>query len=142
MTDSEKHWISRTVSQLTQFKSGSLWKIIVLNESLLLDHSQLIKEGLAIATHLRTNGLPPPHKLRHDRYGFVNGYRRCTLDGWYGEFVGRKEVKSTDRSAKATYTAFDHGHELHVLVDLKLNFTCCLNNDHGQSAHSPGIPVI
>ena len=66
-----------------------------LERDLLLDHSQLIKEGLAIARHLRTSGSPPPHKLRHDRYGFVNGYRRCTLDGWYEEYVGRKEANST-----------------------------------------------
>jgi len=71
-----------------------------LERDLVLDHSQLIKEGLAIAGQLRTNGSPPPHKLRHDRYGFVNGYRRCTLDGWYEEYVGRKEVKSTHRSTK------------------------------------------
>jgi len=74
-----------------------------LERDLLLDHSQLIKEGLAIARHLRTNGSPPPHKLPHDRYGLVNGYRRCTLDGWYEEFVGRKEVKlAPHRSATAT----------------------------------------
>ena len=60
-----------------------------LERELLLDHSQLIKEGLAIVRQLRTNGSPPPHKLRHDRYGFVNGYRRCTLDGWYEEFKPR-----------------------------------------------------
>ncbi len=69
-----------------------------LERELLLDHSQLIKEGLAIARQLRTDGSPPPHKLRHDRYGFVNGYRRCTLDGWYEEYLGRKEVKPTHRS--------------------------------------------
>jgi len=64
-----------------------------LERDLLLDHPQLIKEGLAIARQLRTNGSPPPHKLRHDRYGFVNGYQRCTLDDWYEVYEGRKEVK-------------------------------------------------
>ena len=72
-----------------------------LERDLLLDHSQLIKEGLALARQLRTIGSQPPHKLRHDRYGLVNGYRRCTLDGWYQEYVGRKEVKSTHRSTMA-----------------------------------------
>ena len=77
-----------------------------LERDLLLDHSQLIKEGLAIARHLRTNGSPPPHKLPHDRYGLVNGYRRCTLDGWYEEFVGRKEVKFSAASfGDGNYTA-------------------------------------
>ena len=69
---------------------------------LLLDHPQLIKEGLAIARQLRTSRSPPPHKLRHDRYGFVNGYRRCTLDGWYEEYVGRKDV---DLAASGSVTA-------------------------------------
>ncbi len=69
-----------------------------VERDLLLDHSQLIKEGHAIARQLRNNGSPPPHKLRHDRYGFVNGYRRCTLDGWYQEYVERKEAKPTHPS--------------------------------------------
>ncbi len=60
-----------------------------LERELVLDHSQLIKEGHAIARQLRTSGSLPPHKLRHDRYGFVNGYRRCTLDEWYEEFKPR-----------------------------------------------------
>jgi hypothetical protein len=64
-----------------------------LERDLLLDHPQLIKEGLAITRHLRTNGSPPPHKLPHDRYGSVNGYRRCSLDDWYEEYVGRQDVK-------------------------------------------------
>ncbi len=72
-----------------------------LERDLLLDHRQLIKEGLAIARQLRTDGLPAPHKLRHDRYGFVNGYLRCTLDDWHEKYVGRKEVKPPHRSATA-----------------------------------------
>lgn len=64
-----------------------------LERDLLLDHPQLIKEGLAIARNLRTTGSPPPHKLRHDRYGFVNGYHRCTLDDWYEKYLGRQEIQ-------------------------------------------------
>ena len=75
-----------------------------LERDLLLDHAQLIKEGLAIARQLRINGSPPPHKLRHDRYGFVNGYRRCTLDGWYEEYVGRKEADLTSHRTTTTPT--------------------------------------
>ena len=75
-----------------------------LERDLLLDHSQLIKEGLAIARHLRTDGSPPPHELRHDRYGFVNGYRRCTLDGWYEEYVGRKEADSATQPSTTAPT--------------------------------------
>jgi uncharacterized protein (DUF3820 family) len=74
-----------------------------VERKVVLDHSQLIKEGLAIARRLRTDGSPPPHKLRHDRYGFVNGYRRCTLDEWYEEYLARKEADiTTHRSATAT----------------------------------------
>ncbi len=64
-----------------------------LERDLLLDHSQLVKEGLAIARNLHASGSPPPHKLPHDQYGSINGYRRCTLDSWYEEYVGRKEDK-------------------------------------------------
>ena len=77
-----------------------------LERDLLLDHPQLIREGLTITRHLRTNGSPPPHKLPHDRYGSVNGYERCTLDGWYEEYVGRKEAKLRAASFwDGTYTA-------------------------------------
>ena len=75
-----------------------------LERDLLMDHSQLIKEGLAIARQLRTDGSPPPHKLRHDRYGFVNGYRRCTLDGWYEEYVAQKEANSTPHRSTTALT--------------------------------------
>jgi hypothetical protein len=62
-----------------------------LERDLLLDDSQLIKEGLDITRYLSSNGLPLPQKLAHERYGTVNGYRRCTLDRWYEEFMPRYE---------------------------------------------------
>jgi hypothetical protein len=74
------------------FESDDEWMALedyCLERDLLLDQSQLIKEGQAIARYLRTNGLPEPHKLPHDRFGTVNGYRRCTLDRWYEEFKPR-----------------------------------------------------
>jgi hypothetical protein len=74
------------------FESDQGWMTLedyCLERDLLLDQSQLIKEGLAITRYLRTNGLPGPHKLPHDRFGSVNGYRRCTLDRWYEEFKPR-----------------------------------------------------
>jgi ssDNA-binding Zn-finger/Zn-ribbon topoisomerase 1 len=61
-----------------------------LERDLLLDHSQLIKQGKAIAGYHRTHSVPGPHKLPHDRYGTINGYRRCSLDRWYEEFVSRQ----------------------------------------------------
>ena len=76
-----------------------------LERDVVLDHCQLIKEGLAIARHLRTNGLPPPHKVRHDRYGLVNGYRRCTLDEWYEEFVAQRNVSRHASFIDGTHTA-------------------------------------
>ena len=73
-----------------------------LERDLLLDHSQLVREGLAIARNLHASGSPPPHKLPHDQYGSINGYRRCTLDSWYEEYMGRKEDKlAPHRSATA-----------------------------------------
>lgn len=72
------------------FESDQEWMTLedyCLEQDLLLDQTQLIKEGLAITRYLRTNGLPGPQKLLHDRYGSVNGYRRCTLDRWYEEFM-------------------------------------------------------
>ena len=61
-----------------------------LERDLLLNQIQLISEGQAITRYLRTHGLPCPHKLPHDRYGTVNGYRRCSLDRWYEEFIDRQ----------------------------------------------------
>ena len=60
-----------------------------LERDLPLDHSQLIREGKAITRHLGTNSLPGPHKLPHEQYGTINGYRRCSLDRWYEEFMAR-----------------------------------------------------
>jgi len=64
-----------------------------LEKDLLLAESQLMKEGIGITSYLSTNGLPPPRKLPDDRYGTVNGYRRCTLDRWYDEFMTRHVPK-------------------------------------------------
>ena len=64
-----------------------------LERDLLLDHSQLIKEGKAITRYHRTHSLPEPHKLPHEQYGTINGYRRCSLDRWYEEFMARRQVK-------------------------------------------------
>jgi uncharacterized protein (DUF3820 family) len=75
-----------------------------LEREVLLDHSQLISEGLAISRHLRTSGLQPPHKLRHDRYGTVNGYRRCTLDQWYEQFPARRDAESAPTPLSKTTT--------------------------------------
>ena len=66
-----------------------------LERDLLLDHSQLIKEGKAITRYHRTHSLPGPHKLPHDQYGTINGYRRCSLDRWYEEFMARQQVKDS-----------------------------------------------
>ena len=66
-----------------------------LERNLPLDHSQLIKEGKAIARYHRTHGVPGPHKLPHDQYGTINGYRRCSLDRWYEEFIARQQVKDS-----------------------------------------------
>ena len=60
-----------------------------LERDLQLDHSQLIREGKAITRYHRTHSLPEPHKLPHDQYGTINGYRRCSLDRWYEEFMAR-----------------------------------------------------
>jgi ssDNA-binding Zn-finger/Zn-ribbon topoisomerase 1 len=66
-----------------------------LERDLLLDHGQLIKQGKAIARFHRTHCLPGPHKLPHDQYGTINGYRRCSLDRWYEEFMlGQQEMGS------------------------------------------------
>ena len=96
MTDAEtgsgRHWGSRMNEFIEFFESDQQWMTLedyCLERDLLLDQSQLIKEGLAITRYLRTNGLPSPHKLPHDRFGSVNGYRRCTLDRWYEEFKPR-----------------------------------------------------
>ena len=75
------------------FQSDQEWMTLedyCLERDLLLDHPQLIKEGLAITRYLRTNGLPEPHTLPHEQYGSVNGYRRCRLDRWYEEFMARQ----------------------------------------------------
>jgi ssDNA-binding Zn-finger/Zn-ribbon topoisomerase 1 len=61
-----------------------------LERDLLLDHSQLIKQGKAIARYHQTHGVPGPHKLPHAQYGKINGYRRCSLDRWYEEFMARQ----------------------------------------------------
>ena len=75
------------------FESDQEWMTLedyCLERDLLLDQTQLIREGHAITRYLRTHGLPCPHKLPHDRYGSVNGYRRCSLDRWYEEFMDRQ----------------------------------------------------
>jgi hypothetical protein len=61
-----------------------------LERELPLDHRQLIKEGKAISRYHHSHGAPGPHKLPHDRYGTINGYRRCSLDRWYEEFIARQ----------------------------------------------------
>lgn len=76
------------------FESEQEWMTLedyCLERDLLLDQSQLIKAGQAITRHLRTHDLPGPHKLPHEQYGTVNGYRRCSLDRWYDEFMARQE---------------------------------------------------
>jgi hypothetical protein len=75
------------------YESDQEWMTLedyCLERDLLLDHSQLIKEGKAITRHLGTHSLPGPHKLPHDQYGTVNGYRRCSLDRWYEEFIAHE----------------------------------------------------
>ena len=75
------------------YESDQEWMTLedyCLERDLLLDQTQLIREGLDITRYLRTHGLPCPHKLPHDRYGSVNGYRRCSLDRWYEEFMARQ----------------------------------------------------
>lgn len=72
------------------FESDQEWMTLedyCLERDLLLDHSQLIKEGKAIARYHQTHGVPGPHKLPHDQYGTINGYRRSSLDRWYEEFM-------------------------------------------------------
>jgi hypothetical protein len=51
---------------------------------------RMVSPELSITSYLRTHGLPCPHKLPHDRYGSVNGYRRCSLDRWYEDFMARQ----------------------------------------------------
>ncbi len=85
------------------FESDQEWMSLEdyrLERDLLLDQSQLIKEGQAITRYLRTQGVPGPQKLPHDRFGSVNGYRRCTLDRWYGEFVPRYEPRQFTNNAR------------------------------------------
>ncbi len=72
------------------FESEQEWMTLedyCLERDLLLDQTQLIKEGLAITRYLRSHCLPDSHKLPSDQYGTVNGYRRCSLDRWYEEFM-------------------------------------------------------
>src|SRR6516164_7219999 len=91
MTDSGKYWSSRMNEFLDLDEEWLTLEDYCLQRDLLLDHSQLIREGLAITRRLRTNGLPAPQKVPHERYGTVNGYRRCTLDHWYEQFRARQE---------------------------------------------------
>ena len=72
-----------------------------LERDLLLDHSQLIKQGKAIARYHRTHGSPGPHKLPHDRYGTINGYRRSSLDRWYEEFIARQQTMDAPAGNRA-----------------------------------------
>ena len=75
------------------YESDQEWMTLedyCLERDLLLDQTQLITEGHAITRYLRTHFLPGPHKLPHDQYGTVNGYRRCSLDRWYEEFMARQ----------------------------------------------------
>ena len=54
------------------FESDQEWMTLedyCLERDLLLDQTQLIREGHAITRYLRTHCLPGPHKLPHDRYG-------------------------------------------------------------------------
>jgi hypothetical protein len=89
------------------FESSPEWMTLedyCLERDVLLDHSQLIKQGKAIARYHRTHGLPGPHKLPHDRYGTINGYRRSSLDRWYEEFVARQQERDSmagNRAASA-----------------------------------------
>jgi hypothetical protein len=75
-----------------------------LERDVKLDHSQLISEGKAISRQLRSESLPPPHKLPHDRYGSINGYRRCTLDSWYEQFIARQDEASAPKLLPMTTT--------------------------------------
>jgi hypothetical protein len=75
------------------FESNQEWMTVeeyCLERDLLLDHTQLIKAGQGITRYLCTHGLPGPHKLPHERYGTINGYRRSSLDRWYEEFIARQ----------------------------------------------------
>jgi ssDNA-binding Zn-finger/Zn-ribbon topoisomerase 1 len=60
-----------------------------LERDLLLNYTQLIREGKAITRYHQSHSLPEPHKLPHEQYGSINGYRRCSLDRWYEEFIAR-----------------------------------------------------
>ena len=77
------------------YESDQEWMTLedyCLERDLLLDQTQLIREGHAITRYLRTHFLPGPHKLPHDQYGTVNGYRRRSLDRWYEDFMARQLV--------------------------------------------------
>jgi hypothetical protein len=76
-----------------------------LERDLSLDQCQLIREGLAVARQLRTNGLPAPQKVPHDRYRTVNGYQRCTLDRWYQEFMARAEGNAATHLSRSAATS-------------------------------------
>ena len=91
------------------FESDQEWMTLedyCLERDLLLDQTQLIREGHAITRYLRTHGLPCPHKLPHDQYGTVNGYRRCSLDRWYEEFIDRQCVKMPGEPKKTNSELF------------------------------------
>ncbi len=75
------------------YESDRVWMTLedyCLERDLLLDQSQLLSEGQAITHYLRSHFLPGPHPLPHDQCGTVNGYRRCSLDRWYEEFMARQ----------------------------------------------------
>jgi ssDNA-binding Zn-finger/Zn-ribbon topoisomerase 1 len=89
-TVSGTHWRS-SIDELCE--SDQEWMTLedyCLERDLLLDRSQLIREGKAITRYHRTHCVPGPHKLPHDQYGTINGYRRCSLDRWYEEFIARQ----------------------------------------------------
>ena len=97
VTDAEagsgRYRISRLNEFIEFFESDQEWMTLedyCLKQDLLLDRPQLIREGKAITRYLRTHSLPGPHKLPHDLYGTVNGYRRCSLDRWYEGFRARQ----------------------------------------------------
>jgi ssDNA-binding Zn-finger/Zn-ribbon topoisomerase 1 len=101
-----RHDDAEATADLNEFseflETDQEWMILedyCLERDVLLDHSQLIKQGKAIARYHRTHGLPGPHKLPHDRYGTINGYRRSSLDRWYEEFMACQQERDSMAAA-------------------------------------------
>jgi hypothetical protein len=71
-----------------------------------------------ITRYLRTHNLPGPQKLPHDQYGTVNGYRRCTLDRWYDEFLARQEPSPPRREPRNRATVVEVGRTVSPVIGL------------------------